>query len=388
MTAKNLECISSDELWKFIVAEPLLSYFFLRSTIEEIPNYIAVAAVSISGGQITLRLNPTVISRFTTKQKIGTLVHEYLHVLLQHCTSRMHHKKGTKAKKENYAMDMAINQIIRKVWDLPDFALFHDKEEFGFPPDLSAEEYFKLIDEKYPDDEFEKNFGTRQDMDSHEDWGNPSPEDYATIKDLANSYMQSYNNDLGETLSSSSKYNSLLEKIVSIELNEIHWPSIVRHFVQQVASNSTKRTLKRPNKRFGFPIPGVGRKNTVKAAAIVDTSISMTPKLLSFIGGQLNMMTQSMQIDVLMCDTNVEKDGIVKRFRPSASIDFHGRRGTDLQPAFSLAEKDGYKAAICFTDGFLGKEIACKLPTLWVCINNKAFSPAFGKVIHVNWKEV
>jgi predicted metal-dependent peptidase len=386
LTNRKLACITPDELWKFIVAEPLLAYFFLRSSIEEIPNYSAVAAVSVVGGKIRLRLNPNAISTFTTREKIGTLVHEYLHVLLQHCTTRLHYREGAKAQKENYAMDMAINQIIRRVWDLPPFAIYHDNAQFQFQAGLSAEEYFKLLDEKFSDDVFMDQFGHESDFDNHAGWENSTKEDSIIIKDMARSYANSMGTkDVGETLAQHSRYSSALESVLAMSVDDIRWESVVLQFVRNVRHKNMRRTYKRPSRRFGFPASGLAPRYTAKIAAIVDTSASMSSTILAKIAGQLNSVSRLVHLDVLMCDSDVSKNGIVKRFKPSDGIDFVGRRGTDLQPAFDLASKDRYSAAICFTDGGFKKKIISKIPTLWVCVGNDKFSPGFGTVINVKY---
>jgi len=385
----NLTCMSGEEIWKFIVSEPLLSYFFLRSKIEELPDCNFVAAVSVKNGTVCLRINSADFKTFTFRQKMGILVHEYLHVLLQHCTSRVKHYSGVQAKKENYAMDMSINQMIRSVWDLPEYAIYHDNPSFGFPPNLSAEQYLELINQKYPDETFSDSFGPNKGADTHDSWSSATDEDDALIKEIARSYQNSYGpNDLGETLSAHAKMAGVLENILARDANDISWDIEVRRFIHSSRSASFRRTYKRVNRRFGFPSPGLAHKYTAKVAAIVDTSSSMGNKVLEAVAGQLNKMSWQMLVDIIMCDSEVLESGIVKGFKASSSVDFRGRRDTDLQPGFDYAEKENYKAIVCFTDGFFDKDVLCAIPLLWVCIGNENFSPRTGKVIHVNWKEV
>ena len=58
-----------------------------------------------------------------------------------------------------------------------------------------------------------------------------------------------------------------------------------------------------------------------------------------------------------------------------------------MQPGFDLAVADCYRGVVCFTDGYLYREPACPITTLWVVVNNDGFKAPFGDVVHVNWKE-
>jgi predicted metal-dependent peptidase len=93
-----------------------------------------------------------------------------------------------------------------------------------------------------------------------------------------------------------------------------------------------------------------------------------------------------MHIDVLMCDADLAAPTI-KKFLPTQRLDFVGRGGTNLQPAFDKAAEEGYKAIICFTDGEFIDEIESEIQSLWVSVNNDCFKPSFGNVCFVNWNE-
>lgn len=384
--SQNISCVSPDELWLFIAAEPLLSFFFLHSQVRESRDYEAVASVQVSGGQILLRLNPDSFAALTTRQRIGTLVHEYLHVLLQHCTSRMVHKIGSRARKENFAMDMAINQMVRRAWDLPARAIYHDLPQFGYPDGLSAEEYFYLLDAQYPDAEFDQQFG-QMGFDSHDDW-QPSAEDSALIQETARNYADSYGRaDVGQTLAADSRTRGMLEQVLACQDNDLDWWAVVAAMVRSHVAGS-RRSYRRPSRRFPFPAMGRVQARQVRVAAIVDTSASIDTSFLANIAGNINQLSALAEVDVLMCDTEVQSEGIVKRFKRSEQLTFSGRRATDLQPAFSLAEAERHRCVVCFTDGHFSKKIICSIPVVWVSINNPGFSPGFGRTVHVNWKEV
>lgn len=384
MKYKRLECITPEELWSFIVFEPFLAYFFLRSDIQEDVSMSALAAVKVVRGKVYLRINPKLFSLLSTREKIGVLVHEYLHVLLQHCTSRARYRFGVKLLKQNYAMDMAINQLILKRWDLPSWVITHDRFPFDFPPSLTAEQYFDIIDAGFTDEKFQELFGSDEQLDSHLDWED-SAENAASIREMKKSYLNSFRgSELGDTISAGKMSSDFIELVLATEPKDIGWVVMAKYFLAKTTSHSRIRTYKRPSRRYGFPFQGPKFKQIVRAAAIVDTSGSITSNMLSEIGGHLNAMTSIMEVDVIMCDSSV-KGNVFKKFKATENLPFKGRGGTNLQPAFDKAKREGYKCAICFTDGGFEKQVETDLQTLWIVINNREHKPLFGRVHHVTW---
>lgn len=379
---KNLTCISPKELWHFIIDEPLLAHFLLRSHILEVKDFNAVAAVRVSQGRIELRLNPAVISALRTSEKLGVLVHEYLHVLLKHCTKRSKHKYGAKALKQNIAMDLAINQIIRGNWELPSMAIFHDQDPYNFSGMLSAEEYFDLIEEKFSDQDMLDMYGADEGFDLH-DW-EYSAANEAFINETIKSYLNSKRGSrLGKTIQSSPLAGSFAQEILACGENEISWVLQTKKFLAKCKSKKKIRSYKRTNRRYGFPVRGSKYKRTSKAVAIIDTSCSITDEMLGYVVSNLNAMSVIMDLDVLMCDAECQTKII--NFRSVEGLNFKGRGGTDLQPAFDQALEDGYRAIVVFTDGDLFRDVESDVQTLWVILGNKCFNPSFGEVCHVDW---
>lgn len=384
------EGFSPEELYIFIVTEPLLAFFLMRSTIIANNDLPYVAGVSVLNGRINLHTNPTRLSEFEPKVKIGILVHEYLHVLLLHCTERTS-RDPKKHSKENIAKDMAINQIILrcKNYGLPDWVISHDKDPFNYPPNLTSEQYFELLDKNYTDEEADELYVSFDDHSGHGEGscGAGALEGKAIIKELARAYAQTKNaGNKGDALSQAGNaYGNILEKLVSIESYDINWQTQAKRFMAKIVDSKRHFTFKRPSKRYGFPAQGEKFKVKTKVAAIVDTSGSMSASFLAHIGGQLNLMSKIMRVDVIMCDVAVQ--GRINKFKPSKELEFPGRGGTDMQPAFDYVKEEGYRGVICFTDGGLYTPTLSTLPTLWVSVNNRSFTPPFGSLVHVSWKD-
>jgi predicted metal-dependent peptidase len=252
---------------------------------------------------------------------------------------------------------------------------------------LTAEQYYELLDKNYTDEEIEKLYVAFDDHGAFGDSSGSSLEGKAIIKELAKSYAQTkHSGDVGDALKTAGNaYGNILEKLVSIETYDINWQIQAKRFLAKIVDSKRQFTFKRFSKRYGFPAQGEKFKTKTKVAAIVDTSGSMSSSFLSHIGGQLNLMSKIMRVDVIMCDVAVQ--GHISRFRPSRELEFPGRGGTDMQPAFEYAKDEGYRGVICFTDGGLYSPVDSKLPTLWVSVNNRGFQPPFGNITHVLWKD-
>ena len=145
-----------------------------------------------------LLYNPEFMASLTRDHRVGVLLHEYFHLTLGHCDSRrdrlalnpVNPNQPTQQEKAklfqwNIACDLSINCHLDG--KLPEFCCFPGRAKFEkYPSYLSAEEYFKLLEE---DEEFqeqmqgnggngaggepgdEQSKGEFGQMDSHDNWG-------------------------------------------------------------------------------------------------------------------------------------------------------------------------------------------------------------------------
>ena len=131
MAYANLLSISQEEIVELNDEEPFIAYFLFQSTIIEDFEFKAAAGVAVVKGKIHLWMNPDMMNKFSMREKIGVLVHEYLHVMMAHCTIRT---TGIKElhQTENIAKDMAINQVVNNAWDLPSGCVGESDPRFIF----------------------------------------------------------------------------------------------------------------------------------------------------------------------------------------------------------------------------------------------------------------
>ncbi len=97
--------------------------------------------------------DPAILEEWTIEEAAGVILHEDLHVLLRHC-KRAKATIGERPSEEevtrwNWAVDFVVNQILRDAnTKMPDGVLY--PEDFGFPKNLTAEEYYHLLEQKIP----------------------------------------------------------------------------------------------------------------------------------------------------------------------------------------------------------------------------------------------
>jgi predicted metal-dependent peptidase len=382
MSSQALRSFGIKEIGTLTDSEPFIAYFLLQSVVKEDDTFPYAAAVFVKAGVPHLILNPTRMNEFSHLEKVGVLIHEYLHIMLSHCTTRTTLDRSRRTT-ENIAMDMAINQLVVKEWALPEGAVFHNQPRYNYPENLMAEEYFELLKKDNTEEDLGKQY---KGFDSHEMWSEDNDQlSTEIIKQMARKYLAA-KGGLGKTLEGAGRYaDHLVSVITAVKSNQVDWRSKARMFICRVVDHKRVFTWKRSSKRYGFPLQGTKSSTKSKVLVIVDTSGSMSEVFLAYIGGQLNLMTRIMHIDVVFVDA--EAHDKIKKFRPSSTLSFPGRGGTDMQPGFDLAVEEKYKGVICFTDGDLYRTPSCALKTLWVIVNNEQFVPPFGTVAHVNWRE-
>jgi len=130
-------------------------------------------------------------------------------------------------------------------------------------------------------------------------------------------------------------------------------------------------------------VPGKRRlADRPRVMAVIDTSGSITDRLLEQISAELGRMAATFFVDVVECDAKVHS---VYRYRPLKSV--AGRGGTDLRPPFErdFLRKHRPDLLVFFTDGCgpAPTHGPKRLPVVW-CLTAGGRAPAvWGRVIQM-----
>ena len=156
----------------------------------------------------------------------------------------------------------------------------------------------------------------------------------------------------------------------------VPWYQLLRRYVRE--ATDTRPVFNRPPRRFPELVgilPGRRREATrARVMAIVDTSGSMCPAVLTMIAAELKLMSRTHAITVVESDTKVQR---VYPFRGTMEH-VRGRGGTDLCPPFdqALLAKVRPDVIICFTDGCgPAPDRPPQVPVIW-CLSPGGQKPA------------
>jgi predicted metal-dependent peptidase len=147
----------------------------------------------------------------------------------------------------------------------------------------------------------------------------------------------------------------------------IDWKSYLRRFNSMSTMIFTRKTRRKPNRRFGDG-PALKIKQKKRTLVAIDTSGSVSKEdLIEFFNEIHHIYKSGTYIDIVECDAKIHRVYEYKGDREDISV--CGRGGTDFEPVMVyLAEhKNEYANLIYLTDG----ECVCpattpKKPVLWV----------------------
>jgi predicted metal-dependent peptidase len=164
-----------------------------------------------------------------------------------------------------------------------------------------------------------------------------------------------------------SEMKDYIDQLFEVVEPVIDWKSYLRRFNSMSTMIFTKKTRRKPNRRFGDG-PALKIKQKKRTLVAIDTSGSVSKEdLIEFFNEIHHIYKSGTYIDIVECDAKIHRVYEYKGDREDISV--CGRGGTDFEPVMVyLAEhKNEYANLIYLTDG----ECVCpattpKKPVLWV----------------------
>lgn len=321
----------------------------------------------------TVWYNPTAYLALHPDQRVSRMVHETLHVALQH----MGRLESKVMWIWNYACDYVINQMLvdRGFMKIDTWLL--DERFRG----MSSEQVYKiLLTELQHEPE-------PQDFDC--DLQNP-PMDLPDVEFqqhvqqmLVRAQIRSkQEGDSPGTIPGDLEI--LLNKILQPKLP---WRVILRRYIQGLAKNDY--SWRRPNRRY-FPdlyAPALYSERVVDLTVAVDTSGSVSDsdfeRMVSEIGGIFRLMPPK-RMTLVQFDTRVHTVTQLRNLSELRQCKFKGRGGTAIGPVLRWCRDNRPQLLLVLTDGEFDWPYDLKNAprTIWLIHNNSKFRAPFGKVIH------
>lgn len=360
------------DVFRLLSAEPFFAA--LSRCVNKHPSTaIPTAGVRVTDdGFFDMAYNPAFMASLPDKHKIGLLKHEFYHLIFEHVTSRNPDGK-TVSRMWNVATDMAINCHIKD--ELPEAGMFPHK--FGFDEYLSAEQYMKLLEQKYPPDDKGGECGEGMpgdSLDDHEGWGDGelTSEGREAARAIAKERLrEACKKGVEEAARKSggfgNMHESVKERIIKFVNGTVDWRAVLRNFIGQSQRANRSNTVKRINKRFPYIHAGRKTNHTAHIAIAIDQSGSVDDEMLSTFFGELNNLSKIVTFTVVPFDTEVD-DRLVYTWKKGEKrrADRVMNGGTDFNAPTQWTNKhpeiDGL---IVLTDMQAPAPVPCKVRRLW-----------------------
>jgi len=340
---------------------------------KELDKNIPTACVTPDNINIKLKVNPEFWSTLDDRTKLGVLKHELLHICFFHLTNwdRFDNKKVY-----NMAADLEINQYIGsdmkgETWDGleingPNFAHLNLEEKKGTGYYYAA--LMKEIEDN-PDGQIAQ-MAKDFEFDIQDGEGLSDAEKKLIAKQIDHQLKE-----VAETLKKSSKgrgtipseMKDYIDSLFEVVEPVIDWKSYLRRFSSMSTMVYTKKTRRKPNRRFNEG-PALKIKQKKRTLVAIDTSGSVNIKELEeFFNEIYHIYKSGTYIDVIECDADIQR---VYEYKGTLeNIEVQGRGGTDFEPVmrYLSQHKNAYANLIYLTDGECSPPSTQPIkPILWV----------------------
>jgi len=371
-----------DWVISFMVVEDKFVHQVLMMMNKQESNSCPSMGVVVEGTRIKLVYNKKWIDSLSDAELRFVITHEIYHIVFHHCTLRVPFNKEDKSL-YNTAADLAINCLIpqdvnRTIPLNEDGTVMGQLPSiYGFESKLSMEQYVQLLREKQNEDKKNgKGDGESGGFDDHSGW-----EESEVIKQLVRDVVEKLARD--ERVWGNMP-GDLKAMILAAQRSQISWERYLRRHLGNMVSPSYTTTMKRPNKRFGYPFPGRKRGYSDRKLVAIDTSGSVGDDELAQFLAEVNKLAEIQPVDLVLFDDGIQ-DGPRPFDRKHASYDFKGRGGTSFHEVFKLASDRHYQSVIMLTDGAAAapEYPATVKDVLWVLVGNGDPPVAWGERVRV-----
>ena len=344
----------------------------------------------------TLGYNLLWTKSITSRKRIGVLAHEACHVMMLHHLRR----NGRDPKKWNIACDYAVNCIVRKIFELPDGALYDSKFE-----DMSAEEIFSILfgKDKGNDSDDDSKRGKGKTADEDDDSGDPG--ECGEIRDAKNDDGSEMSNadkkqaeadwkvNIAQAKAQAEKMGQGLGQGLERMIDEILTPTLgadvlMDNFVSEVTYD--EYSFKKADRRFiehNIHLPSLYRERLDTIALAIDTSGSVNQRALNETTANLKHIieTTGAECYIIHCDSRIHKIEHYEDGEFPDEVVPVGGGGTDFRPVFDFIEEEAIDPAclLYFTDlyGTFPDEEPL-YPVLWITWEKyPTRKPLFGQII-------
>lgn len=378
---------------QLMIKEPFHG-MFLSGLNKQVSEVIPTAGVSKNNINYQLIINPNFWDTLKITEKEAILKHELLHIEYFHLESYSLNRYSNK-ELFNIAADLEINQYVE---GLPDGALylnmfFQDPAQHTFKG--TKYYYDKLLKKEdmteKGKDMLDKMMSQMQSgvsiVCSHESWKEFEGMDESEKKLM----RQQLEHQIKEAIKGCNNRGTIpghLTDLLNLKEEEpkFNWKAYLRRFCGGSNVIYTKKTRKKPNKRY-TDNPALKIKTKSHILVGIDTSGSVSnEELIDFMGEIHHIWKCGVKITVAQCDSSIAN---IKEYNGNKhnGIEIHGRGGTTFDPVihFYNDHKKDYTNLIYFTDGEAPAPPKPHKSMLWVLSRDRQYNDELpGFQININ----
>jgi predicted metal-dependent peptidase len=357
-----------------MLKEPFYGLFLIGLN-KELDKNIPTACVTPDNINVKLKVNPDFWGTLDDKTKLGVLKHELLHICFFHL---LNWERFENKKVYNMAADLEINQYINpdmkgetwvglEIYNSP-FKELNLKEKQG--TGYYYEELMKdILNNPEGDIAQMANGDGGFIMDLEEMMEGMSEAERKLIAKQIDHQLKeiaSANKGKGRGFLPS-EMQEYIDSLFEVVEPVIDWKSYLRRFNSMSTMIYTKKTRRKPNKRFGDG-PALKIKQKKRTLVAIDTSGSVSNEdLLEFFNEIYHIYKSGTYVDIVECDAAIQRVYEYKGEREN--IEVKGRGGTDFEPVmkYLMENKNKYANLIYLTDGCCSSPQTQPIkPMLWV----------------------
>ena len=372
-----------DVVMKLLLEHPFYGYVASSVSMVETENILTIKMASIP--DLIIYYNPTWFNNLSNTLKIGTVLHELLHVILMH----QYRRGNRECILWSIACDMAVNEMLPAKYISTDAVTLEQIErklKREIQKNQNTEYYYNFLVDV---DDFISFITVETDSILISEDGKQLKVQKLSEEMASSTEINALKNNLAQTFSDAKTEGEvpegLEERIDEVYKDiRINWRVILKRFLTGRGRIITRKSYKRQSRRYE-ELPGTKRSVGVNALIAIDESGSISDAQVKEFYHELieiNKITGTTML-VTRFDTQCSQPEPLSTFVIDQKRSKRG--GTDFKPIFQLADKRKIPLVIIFTDGDGEAPINANQNTLWVLSKNSRKPATFG--YYLNFEE-
>jgi predicted metal-dependent peptidase len=364
-----------------------------KTPTDQIPT--AGVRVNPASGWFELMYNPEFMAALDDEHKLGVLMHEFYHCVLEHVTNR---KPVDGLKRiDNIAMDLAINGLPEMRNKLPDEnnpgpmmpsgepmkAVVPGQGPFAeLPANMSYEWYLEALKRMGEDQEEGGGegqgqpgegdgqadpFGGADSFDSHEGFGEAQGAVSEIAKERLRDTIKKAAQEAEQARNWGSVSSSMRQDILERIQSRVDWRKVLRYFIKTSQRAESRSTPRRINRRFPRVHPGKRVRRHARIAISIDQSGSVDDRMLTAFFTELNKLAEIAEFTVVPFDTEVAVDKIYTWKKGQArKTERVLCGGTCFDAPTKYVNGENFDGHIILTDMMAPKPVSSKCQRMWM----------------------